>query len=238
MIIVDLECGKKGFSRPFADRGHEVYTVDIDPVFEPTVVADVRTLRWPVLDIQREVDCVLAAPPCQKFSVAAAGHYWPGGVPKPEVVDAIGLVASTLRLIAEIAPRFWVMENPTGMLRNVIGPPCERVYLCSFGAIWKKPTDLWGTWPGRIRRPCAPHQAAPRGSKTGIQSTEDPADRAELPYGLGEELCRRMEDALAGRPVDPARSTARSTAVDRELPLQPVDPRRPPAGVTPFQVEP
>lgn len=215
MKILDLFAGRGGFSRAFRERGHEVYTVDLDLVFQPTVVADVRDLRWPVLDLPAEIDAILASPPCQKFSVAAIGRYWKDGVPQPEVVEAIGLVATTLRLIAEIRPRFWVMENPTGMLRNVIGPPRERVFLCAFGAKWKKPTDLWGTWPGRIRRPCGPHEPAPRGSKTGVQSTDDPSIRAELPFGLGEELCIRFEDALAGR----GRPALIDQEVDREIPI-------------------
>lgn len=192
MIVLDLFSGKKGFSRPFAERGHEVYTVDIDASFEPTIVADVRELRWPILDIPRGIDAVVASPPCQKFSVAAIGRYWKKGVPQPEVVDAIGLVATTLRLIAEIAPRFWVMENPTGMLRTIIGPPR------------------------------GPHEPAPKGSKAGVDNPSLTAsERAELPYGLGEELCRRFEDVLAGRPGSTSDDRERSSAVDRELPIPP-----------------
>jgi hypothetical protein len=92
-------------------------------------------------------------------------------------------------------PRFWVIENPAGMMRHV-REPREKIYLCAFGAPWKKPTHLWGEYPGPIGRPCAPHQAAPRGSRSGVQGTRSPAERARMPYGLGEDLCIRMENAL------------------------------------------
>ncbi len=200
MRVLDLFSGLGGFSEPFRDRGHEVVTLDIDSKFKPDIVADVRNIRYPSLSIANGFDVVLASPPCPPFSLAANRVYWPKGEPTKEVNEALGLVASTFRLIARISPEWWVLENPRGFLRKLIGRSDETIYLCSFGTKWQKPTDLWGRWPGEIGRPCAPHDPNPTGGQGSVPGTawhdvRDPALRAKLPYGLGEELCKRMEAA-------------------------------------------
>ncbi len=203
MRVLDLFSGLGGFSKPFKDRGHEVITLDIEARFEPDVLADVREIRFPGLPpIDRSFDVVLASPPCNEFSLPGLLR----GFPRKRTHEAVGLVASTFRLIAEMRPRFYVLENPRAMLRTIIGKPRETVFLCSFGSPFQKATDLWGRWPGEIRRPCAPHEAAPRQldrkrcDRSGVLGLKDPAERAKLPYGLGEELCKRMEAAQVPPP--------------------------------------
>lgn len=206
MRVLDLFCGLGGFSDPFRDRGHEVVTLDIDSRFKPMVLADVRTVSYPSLPpLDKPFDVVLASPPCQMFSFAYSFNEWPP--PWDQTAEALGLVACTFQLIAGIQPRFWVMENPHGRLaaEPFINPPRETIVLCAFGSRWKKPTDLWGRWPGKIGRPCVTHEpswvwseAERQALMPGVESSKtkrvrDPAERAKLPYGLGEELCRRME---------------------------------------------
>lgn len=204
MRILDLFSGLGGFSQPFRDRGHEVVTLDIEAKFKSDIVADVRSIRYPSLSLQGDFDVVLASPPCEGFSIASVYRHWDNGTPISKTVyEGIALVTNTLRLVAEIQPAFWVMENPVAMLRRVVGTPAELVYWCSFQENlprerrWKKPTDLWGRYP-RIGRPCIPHAKTPRGShSSGAMANQirNPAIRAKLPYGLGEELCKRMEKA-------------------------------------------
>lgn len=125
------------------------------------------------------------------------------------------LVAHTLRLVAGLAPRWWVMENPVGMLRKLeltAGLPLHTVNYCSYGDERSKPTDLWGVkpraWTPRRRcrakgadvreiegvewrldrvtgEPC--HVAARRGAKTGTQGRKT-VDRSRVPYDLGADL--------------------------------------------------
>lgn len=192
MRVLDLFSGLGGFSAAFRQRGHEVVRVDLDPRYHPEVVADVRLLRYPSISLWGGFDVVLASPPCQYFSVARAWH----GYPAQEVAEAVGTVATALRLVSEIRPTFWVLENPRGKLRHFLGSPRETIFLCGYGLPWQKPTDLWGIWPGSLLRRCAPHLHSPDG-RSVFQGVRNPAVRAKLPYALGEELCVRIELALA-----------------------------------------
>ncbi len=200
MRVLDLFSGLGGFSEPFRDRGHEVVTLDIDSRFKPDVVADVRKIRYPSLNLSGEFDVVLASPPCTGFSRAQSFNQWPP--PREIVEEGLGLVAASFELVAIMRPAFWVVENPLGYLRQLITPPVQTIHLCNFGAKWQKPTDLWGRFSKLDSPwPCAPHEAASLGKRGtdsfkgygGIWATRDPALRAKLPYGLGEELCKRME---------------------------------------------
>ncbi len=201
MRVLDLFSGLGGFSEPFRDRGHEVITLDIDSRFKPDIVADVRKIRYPSLPpLDRPFDVFLASPPCTGFSRAQSFNQWPP--PRELVEEGLGLVAATFELVAIMRPLFWVIENPLGYLRQLITPPVQTIHLCNFGATWQKPTDLWGRFPELDNPwPCASHEAATLGDTSkgqtkgygGLWATRDPALRAKLPYGLGEELCKRME---------------------------------------------
>ncbi len=203
MRVLDLFCGLKGFSRPFADRGHEVITLDIDNTFDPDIVADVRVIRYPSLSLSGRFDAILASPPCAAFSRVRAWRGWP-----PELErDGLALVSNTFRLIAEIVPTWWIVENPAGRLKRYIGPPTQMIHLCDYGSKFQKPPDLWGRWPIElpVPNPCAPHEIS-RSGKVGMKNdaflrqtfgftAKGKALRAKLPYGLGENLCKQMEAA-------------------------------------------
>lgn len=207
MRVVDLFSGLGGWSAAFAQRGHEVVTVDLDPEFKPSIVADVATL--PTSDLPWQPDIVLASPPCECFSVAAIGHHWHdegyGSVePKtPEAAQALALVEATMRFIGEVQPRAWIVENPVGKMRKLpVMRPYERrtVTFCQYGEARMKPTDLWGGFPTTLRLkprcangdPC--HERAPAGTKTtGTQGIKDRAARALIPPALSLAVCLAME---------------------------------------------
>ena len=172
--MLDLFAGLGGWSAPFAERGHEIVTVDIDPKFGCTYTADI--LEW---EPEGAFDIVLASPPCEKFSPMTFGRAWlPGWIPRHAGTElAIKLVRRTVDVIDAIAPAFWVVENPVGMLRKLDLLPYERhwVTYCAYGARWRKPTALWGGSPPTLEfgptchngDPC--HISAPRGSRSSVQ---------------------------------------------------------------------
>jgi hypothetical protein len=209
MKVVDLFCGLKGWSRPFLDRGHEVWTTDIDPSFEPDLAANIFDITSH--DLPWKPDIILASPPCEAFSTMVMGRNWTHeGEPKTEKAElARNIVLKTYRLIRRIDPLFFVIENPRARLRTLgYLDRLERrtVLYCRLGEPVAKPTDLWGGFPISLRLPemCKngnpDHIAAPRGSRTGTQGIgrgkADAATRSKIPYGLGLTVCLAAEADL------------------------------------------
>lgn len=213
MRVLDLFSGQRGWSAAFTQRGHEVVTVELNrklqhnTLFDPNaIMGDITVMT--AADFPGQWDIILASPPCQCFSVASIGRYWESsGVPRTdEARRAQELVGHTLRLIRELKPRAWVMENPRAMLRKlpvVQGLHRETITFCQYGENRQKPTDLWGEFPRHLKlRPACPprspcHEAAPRGAKTGTQGLKGAAERAVIPYGLSLAVCVAMEEDLA-----------------------------------------
>ena len=97
-----------------------------------------------------------------------------------------------MRLIGELAPCYWFVENPVGGMRKAAftqGLPRYTVTYCRYGDARRKPTDIWTNHPNpgfkppcRNGDPC--HESAPRGSKTGTQGLKGHVERSRMPAGL------------------------------------------------------
>lgn len=70
MKVLDLFCGTKSIARAFEKRGHEVYTVDWNADFEPTLCADIGKLTAAeIIDLcGGKPDVIWASPDCTTFS--------------------------------------------------------------------------------------------------------------------------------------------------------------------------
>jgi hypothetical protein len=202
--VLGLCCGKKGWERAFIERGHYVFTVDIDPRMNPDIVADIMELT--IEDIGTDWDVIVVSPPCQCFSVASCMVHWSASeprVPKTQAADdALQLVQHIYDLIQEIQPRYWAMENPLAMLRKVWKPPALSTYFASWAGGHidfrrpKKATDMWGVFPENMLWP-EPRawEIAPRGTARGTQGM--PFDeRGIIPWGLSFTLCVHAEAEL------------------------------------------
>lgn len=88
------------------------------------------------------VDCVqgiIANPVCTDLSRARRG-----GQPK-NIENGLFLVNHCLRIIKELQPKWWVLENPaTGALRDILGKPKMTYQPYEYGSGWTKKTALWG----------------------------------------------------------------------------------------------
>ena len=189
-LCIDLCSGLGGLSRAFKNSPDwEVITVDIEKKFEPTICRDIRWVVWQ--DIQDssalrnlkayEKKIMLMSPPCQYFSRA------PGlGAIRPGTAKSIQIVAACIRLVEEIKPDGFLMENPRdGYLRYWIGRPNFHVRLGGFGYATVKPTAFWGNI--NFMQPDSPLKNKKRNAFSNFKS-DDPIARAEMPLKLSEAI--------------------------------------------------
>ena len=198
MKCVDLFSGLGGFSQAFLDRGHEVIRYDINPRFKDvpnTITRDVLTLK--IKEIQ--ADIILASPECRCFSVAADHYHWPKGIPTEETEQQIVLVKKMVAMIKRANPRFWILENPVGRMRRVLGKPDKTTAWCAWGTPYKKPTDLWGVLPPidwKLPFKWEPNTSGGAGNQSKIANDpypRDPAKRAFIPYEFSMAVCLAAE---------------------------------------------
>ena len=194
MKVIDLFSGLGGFSQAFVDKGHDVTRYEYDERFKDvpyTIIEDVLNLWSSDLT---GADIILASPPCQHFSVAAVYHHWKNGEPTAATLEQIELVKHTIKIIKEAAPKYWMLENPRGMLRRVLGKPNKFIYMAAYGKKSKKPTDLWGIFPPIDWLEPFVWEKAPRGSDSGTQNNAlTPAERALIPYDFSMAVCLAAE---------------------------------------------
>jgi hypothetical protein len=135
--ILDLCAGSGSWSEPYRLAGYRVIRVTLPG-------CDVRTFEAPP-----NVWGVLAAPPCDQFSLARNGH---PDIPR-DIERGLEVVGACLRVIHQARPRWWAMENPVGLLSRWLGTPRDVWDPCDFGDPWTKRTAIWGDYTIPIRGP-------------------------------------------------------------------------------------
>lgn len=138
--VIDLFCGAGGFARGFINEGFEV-VLAIDN-FQPVVrtyranFPQVKVLPEDIqevhgLDILSEVgvnpDVVIASPPCEPFTAANVKRL---KNPLDRLyVDPIGrLVLHTIRIIGDLKPRCFVVENVPQILEGDLRAALRREF--------------------------------------------------------------------------------------------------------------
>ena len=122
--VVDLFCGAGGLSEGFRQAGYRVVLgSDIDPIFGDTFSRSHEGAAFVAKPIQAltsseifaltglckgQLDVLVGGPPCQGYSVYNHGR----GEHDPRA----GLFREYLRIVRELAPKWLIMENVTGLL--------------------------------------------------------------------------------------------------------------------------
>lgn len=206
MKILELFCGTKSVSNEFLKRGHEVFTVDWNEEFEPTLVADIGTLtKEDIIKLCNGIpDVIWASPDCTTYSVAAISHHrykTPDGklmAATEYAAECDKINSHVIDLIHELNPKYYFIENPRAGMRKMgfmEGLPRYTVTYCQYGEKRMKPTDMWTNHPNPGFKPACKngdscHESAPRGSNRGTQAIKGSKDRARIP----KQLCEHIVD--------------------------------------------
>ena len=138
-IILDLCGGTGAWSKPYAEKGYDVRNITLPDY-------NVRTYEPP-----ENVYGILAAPPCPMFSFCRTNAKKPRNLR-----EGMEIVIACLKIIWECQYglsrdtakksnlKFWVLENPHGMLSWFLGHPVTSFNPYDFGDNYKKRTCLWG----------------------------------------------------------------------------------------------
>lgn len=204
--VLELYAGTRSIGKAFESQGHEVYSIDFDKQHKDIDwYVDISTITaQDIIERFGNPDIIWASPDCTTYSIAAISHHRTkeedGNLAaKSEYAKFCDLTnENTLKLIEELNPRLWFIENPRGGMRKMNfmkDLPRYTVTYCQYGDTRMKPTDIWTNHTNPSFRamckngaPC--HIAAPRGSKTGTQGLKGKVLRSVIP----EQLCDHIVD--------------------------------------------
>ena len=186
--------------------GQEVFSIEWDKRFENIdLYADIGTITADdILKNFGRPDVIWASPDCTTYSIAAISHHRrkedDGNLaPVSEYAKFCDNVNQhVLKLIHELNPKYWFIENPRGGLRKMRfmkDLPRYTLTYCQYGDTRMKPTDIFTNHPNpRFKPPCHNgdpcHVAAPRGAKTGTQGLKGHIERSIIP----DRLCDHIVD--------------------------------------------
>lgn len=205
-IFLELFSGNGTLAAAARSAGMMALTVDIDPKRKPDICIDILNLRRSLLP--GRVDVIWASPPCTQFSLLQAANHWestPIGYRmyhhKPltqGAFQALRIIRATARLICQLNPTFYFIENPRAILRHrpemVFVPYRKTVRYSDYGAAYEKPTDIFTNCkyfqPIQSRRPVGLKQL------TEVPTVEE---RAAIPGLLAKEVINTCLTHLTGQ---------------------------------------
>jgi hypothetical protein len=200
--ILELFAGSQSFSKQAKLKNYDTFTSDWKEFNGIDYAVDI--LKFDINKLPWKPDVIWASPPCTTFSIASCGTHWtPEKEPKTDACkEGIKIVKKTVEIIKELNPKYFIIENPRGLLRKLnlidIGK-LNTIWYCQYGDERAKPTDLWTNIKSWTPRPVCwngnkdcHHAPAPRGSRTGTQGRSNPYERSKVPNELCIEILNEV----------------------------------------------
>ena len=207
--VLELFAGTRSIGKQFEAAGHEVYSVEWDKQHHNIdLYIDINELTTEMVLVNfGRPDIIWASPDCTTYSIAAISHH---RIKEDNTLSPKSDYANfsdetnkhVLRLIKELQPKYYFIENPRGGMRKMEFMqelPRYTVTYCQYGDTRMKPTDLWTNHPNpkflpmcKNGQPC--HESAPRGSKTGTQGLKCKVDRSRIPEALCKHIVKISEN--------------------------------------------
>lgn len=207
--ILELFAGTRSIGRAFEANGHEVYSVEWDKKHKDIdLYIDINELTSDyILEHFGKPDIIWASPDCTTYSVAGCWYHRPK-------IDGINIAktdyakfcdktnAHVIKLIKELEPKYYFIENPRGLLRSadfMSNLPRYTITYCQYGSRFMKPTDIWTNHPNPNFKPmCKPgskcHESAPSGTHKGVQSSNlTKVEKSKIPPLLCEHIVKISE---------------------------------------------
>ncbi len=146
--MLDGFCGMGGMSDGFAAEGFDVTGIDL--VNAPEMGYKYKFIQADFLTLDgadfRDYDVIHGSPPCREFTEFARiyGKTWKTP-PNPE--RGLVLVNAFLKFIERAQPKFWIMENVSGLTKYYTVPPRINTYLSLGANNMGKKHAFWGNFP-------------------------------------------------------------------------------------------
>ena len=146
LTVLELFAGTRSIGKAFEKAGHTVFSVEWDKSFENIdLYADIGKLtKSDIISLCGGTpDVIWASPDCTTFSIAAISHHRRKN-PKTGNLDPVSDYAkfcdevdqNVLRLIRELNPKYYFIENPRGGMRKMSwmqNIPRYTVTYCQYG---------------------------------------------------------------------------------------------------------
>lgn len=209
MKVLELFAGTRSIGKAFERRGHQVYSIewnkDFDDINWYTDIGKITAAD--IVERFGNPDVIWASPDCTTFSIAAISHHRRQAINTLEPVSEYAKFCdkvdrNVLKLIRELQPSLYFIENPRGGMRKMDfmrDLPRYTVTYCKYGDFRMKPTDIWTNHPDPKFLPMCHngdtcHVSAPRGSRTGTQGLKTSKDRSVIPSKLCEHIVDICEE--------------------------------------------
>lgn len=213
MKVLELFAGTRSIGKAFEAQGHNVFSVEWDKSHDNIdLYIDIMELTANmILEKFGRPDVIWASPDCTTYSIAAISHHRTKNE-NTSNLDPISEYAKFSddlnehihKLIEELKPTYWFIENPRGGMRKMNfmkNKPRYTVTYCQYGDSRMKPTDIWTNHPNPKFKPMCKngspcHVSAPRGSRTGTQGLKGSKERSKIPKELCEHIVTICEEEI------------------------------------------